>query len=137
MGMNLKTPGGFAGNLVRDPELKTLDSGSVVCNFTVAVNESYKSKGEKVEKVDFFNCVAWGKTGEFVEKFFKKGSNIFIQYVPYTEDWTDKEGNKRNTTKFRVSNATFTGAGGKQKDEEAPSTPDVAPTTSNDEEIPF
>lgn len=98
------------GRLVRDPETTFIQSGnSSVTRFTIAVERDYKAAGEERPKTDFITCTAWNKTGEFIAKYFKKGSMIAITGSIETGSYTNKEGVKVYTTEVRVSKATFTG----------------------------
>lgn len=93
------------GRLTRDPETRFFanDQGKSVTRFTIAVNRDYG------EKVDFINCVAWNKTGEFVEKYFKKGSLILVIGSLELDSYTNNENQKVYTTEVRVSKVSFTG----------------------------
>lgn len=93
------------GRLTRDPELRNTTSGIEVANFSIAIDR-YAKKGEE-KKTDFFDCIAWRGTGVFVEKYFRKGDGILFEGTPTTEEWTDKEGNKRRAVKFVVDNVYF------------------------------
>ena len=67
------------GNLTRDPELRATPSGLKLANFTVAINRNYTSQsGEKQTETSFIDCVAWGKTGETIAKYFQKGRQILV-----------------------------------------------------------
>lgn len=84
------------GNITRDPELKALPSGVKICTFSVATNETYKDKaGNKQERVEFHNIVCFGKTGENVATYMKKGSQIYIDGKLQTRTWDDKESGKK------------------------------------------
>lgn len=97
------------GRLGQDPETKHLNDTSVT-NFSVATSETWKGKdGEKQEKTEWSRCVAWGKTGEFIQKYFSKGNMIFLEGKMETRNWEDKDGNKRYTTEVKVFKAEFTG----------------------------
>ncbi len=107
-----------AGNLTRDPELKHLPSGSAVCGFSIAVNERYKSAdGERKEVTHFFDCEAWGKTGEAVAQYMSKGKPIFVQGNLKQESW-DQDGQRRSRVKIRVESFQF--VGGKSDGESKP-----------------
>lgn len=93
------------GRLTGDPEQKTTQSGANLCTFSIAVNEKY---GEQ-EHVDFFRCVAWNKTAEFVGKFFHKGRLILLSGTPRMERFADKDGNNREAFKVIVNRVYFTG----------------------------
>lgn len=93
------------GRLTRDPETRVIsgDQPSSVTRFTIAVNRDYG------EKVDFINCVAWNKTGEFAEKHFHKGNMILVIGSLELDSYTNKDGQKVYTTEVRVSKVSFTG----------------------------
>ncbi len=98
------------GRLTRDPELRRTGSGTAVASFTVAVERDYQSRDGGERKTDFIDCVAWTQTGEFISKYFTKGSMICVEGRLELRDWTDKEGNKRRSAEVRVSNAHFCGS---------------------------
>lgn len=104
------------GRLVRDPELRRTGTGTAVTNFTVAVDRDYSTKDGGEKKTDFINCVAWRQTGEFVSKYFTKGSMIVVSGRLELRDWTDNAGNKRTAAEIKVENAYF---GSTKKDSEA------------------
>ena len=69
----------IAGNLTRDPELRNTPSGASVCSFSVAVNRVYRDQnGESKEDVSYIDCSAWGKPGETIAQYAKKGSSILV-----------------------------------------------------------
>lgn len=94
------------GRLVRDPELRRTGSGVAVASFTVAVDRDYKAEGQDRE-TDFIDCVAWRGTGEFVNKYFRRGSMIVVDGRLQIRSWTDKEGNKRRTAEILADNIYF------------------------------
>lgn len=98
------------GRLTREPETKYLQgSDSSVTRFNIAVERDYKAAGEENAKSDFINCTAWNKTGEFISKYFKKGSMIAVTGSIETGSYTDKDGKKVYTTEVKASKAYFTG----------------------------
>lgn len=111
------------GRLVRDPELRRTGTGTAVTNFTVAVDRDYSGKDGGEKKTDFINCVAWRQTGEFVSKYFTKGSMIVVSGRLELRDWTDKDGNKRTSAEINVENAYF---GSTKKESEAEAATPVA-----------
>lgn len=134
------------GRLTRDPELRYTQSNVPVCSFTVAVDRDYAANGEK--QTDFIDCVAWRQTGEFVSKYFAKGSMIAVIGRLESRKWTDKDGNKRTSWEINADHCYF---GGSKNDGErsqaAPSTPvsnapaqgkfqDIDPD-EDDGELPF
>ena len=103
------------GNLGKDPEIRTTQSGKIVANFSVATSEKYKdSAGEKIEKTEWHNVVLWGKLAELAEKYIKKGSKVLIEGKLQTRSW-ETDGGKRYTTEIIGSNMVFVGGGGQQE----------------------
>lgn len=96
------------GRMVADAELKTTPSGVPACNFRIAVDRNYQKKGEE-RKSDFFNCVAWRNTAEFISKWFPKGRLILVEGEMQTRQYTDKNGNPSTWYEIQVDNAFFTG----------------------------
>ena len=96
------------GRLVRDPELKTTQSGNSVCTFSIAVDRSYTAKGEE-RKADFFTITAWRQTAEFICKYFQKGSLIAIEGSLQTRQYQDKNGNNRTATEVLAAEVGFCG----------------------------
>jgi single-strand DNA-binding protein len=87
------------GNLGMNPEVKRLDGGSSLAKFTLATNESYTNKkGERVDKTEWHNIVAWGKTAELVEQLLAKGKEVMIEGKLTSRSYEDKDGNKRYIT---------------------------------------
>jgi single-strand DNA-binding protein len=119
------------GNLTRDPELKYTPSGMAICEFTVAVNNSWTRKtGEKVEEVFFFDCQAWAKTGEIIAEHFKKGKPIFVDGQLRQERWEDASGSKKSRVRINVERFQF--IGGKRDDESYGGPPAAAQATNDD-----
>jgi len=99
------------GNLTRDPELKSLPSGSQVCSFGIATNRTYKDKdGGKQESTEFHNIVAFGRSAELIAQYMKKGRPLFVEGRIQTRSW-DKDGVKQYRTEIVVDNFQF-GDGG-------------------------
>lgn len=91
------------GRLTKDPELRRTQKGTPVASFSLAVDRDFKNQsGEK--ETDFFNCVAWGKTGEFVNSYLEKGKLTTVVGTLQNRSWTDDNGNKRISTEVRVDN---------------------------------
>ena len=94
------------GNLTRDPELKTLPSGSSVAAFGLAVNRSYrKPDGEEVEETTFVDIDAFGRAAENIEKYCKKGDPLMVEGRLRFRSWETDSGDKRN--KLSVMLETF------------------------------
>ena len=94
------------GRFVRDLELKYTPSGTAVSSFSVAVDRDFKSEGGE-KQTDFIDCVAWRQTGEFVSKYFQKGSMAVVSGRLQIREWQDKEGNKRRTAEIVADNVYF------------------------------
>lgn len=129
------------GRLTRDPDVRYADSGSTIARFSLAVDRRFKQ--ESGETADFINCIAFGKTAEFIEKFIFKGTKIALNGRIQTGSYTNKDGVKVYTTDVVVENVEFAESKNNNSNEvrnaEAPaqngdfmSVPD-----SIDEELPF
>lgn len=94
------------GRLTRDAELRRTGNGTAVASFTVAVDRDYTADGQERE-ADFIDCVAWRSTGEFVSRYFAKGSMIIVSGRLQTRNWTDKDGNKRRALEVVADNVYF------------------------------
>ena len=94
------------GNLTRDPELLTTSNDNSVCKFTIAANRKFKNADGEYD-VDFINCVAWRKTGEFINKYFNKGKKIAVEGMIQTRKYEDKQGNNRTAVDVVVDQAEF------------------------------
>ena len=95
------------GRLTRDPELRRTGTGTAVASFTVAVDRDFGGRDGGERETDFIDCVAWRQTGEFVSKYFTKGSMIVVSGRLQIRNWTDKEGNKRRTAEVVADNVYF------------------------------
>jgi len=101
------------GRLTRDPEMRTTQSGKSVTDFSVAVDRRIQK-----DKTDFFDVTAWEKTGEFVNKYFRKGKEILVQGEMQRREYTDKSGNKRYAWNLIAQNVEFCGS--KSDDQTSP-----------------
>lgn len=121
----------ISGNLGKDPELKNLDSGKTVCNFTVADNV-------KKDKTIWWSCVAWGKTAEAIAEYFQKGQKIICVGFVDEREWENKDGEARKTMELNVQKFDFggksSGAGGSVPSASAPSAPKA---DQEDDNLPF
>ncbi len=102
------------GRLTRDPELRRTGSGIAVTSFSVAVDRDFPNKESGERETDFIDCVAWRNTGEFVSKYFQKGSMAVVSGRLQMRSWTDKDGNKRRTAEIVADNVYF---GSSKRDE--------------------
>lgn len=95
------------GRLTRDPVLRRTGSGLAVANFTVAVDRDWPNKDTGEKETDFLNCVAWRHTGEFVSKYFTKGSMIVVAGRLQIRKWTDDNGINRTTAEIIADDVYF------------------------------
>ena len=108
------------GRLAADPEVRKSKDDKDICNFRVAVDRRFKRDGEP--EADFLTCVAFGKTAEFVSKYFTKGKMIALDGRIQTRNWTDDKGQKHYATEIMVDNVEF--CGGKRDDGDTSAGPD-------------
>lgn len=96
------------GNLGKDPETRYLPSGVAVCNFSIAVSESWKDKqtGEQKERTEWINIETWGGIAEACQKYLSKGSQCYVEGKMQTDKW-EKDGVTRYSTKVRADNVQF------------------------------
>ena len=95
------------GRLTRDPELRRTGTGTAVASFTVAVDRDFSGRDGGERETDFIDCVAWRQTGEFVSKYFTKGSMIVVSGRLQIRNWNDKDGNKRRSAEVVADNVYF------------------------------
>lgn len=99
------------GNVGKDPEVRYLDGNAKVASFTLATTERYKDRnsGETKENTEWHNIVAWRVLADTVEKYVKKGSQLYIEGRIRTRQWTDQSGNKRYSTEIMADNLQLLG----------------------------
>ena len=91
----------LVGNLGADPEVRYSASGTAVANFRIATTESYKNKeGQKEDKTEWHRIVTFGKLAEICGEYLAKGKQVYVEGRIQTNQWEDKEGNKRYTTEI-------------------------------------
>lgn len=118
------------GNLTKDPESRQTPNGANVCSFSVATNYAWKdANGEKKEKVEFHNIVAWGKLAEICQQFFKKGKKVFVEGRIQTRDWEGDDGVKRYKTEIVAENAIIMSP--REDGEQRPYTPQTSRNESS------
>ena len=108
------------GRVARDPEVRTTQGGQMVARLSIAVDK-YSKDGDK--KADFVPCIAWGKTAEFLGKYFAKGKEILAEGHITTGSYVDDEGKKRYTTDVVLDRVEFCGSKGEAKHDEQDSIP--------------
>ena len=99
------------GNLGKDPEVRHLESGVGVANFSIATSETYKDRnsGERVSQTEWHNVVLWRGLADIAEKYLKKGDKIYVEGKLRTRSWQDQQGNNRYTTEVIADNMTMLG----------------------------
>ena len=95
------------GGLPRDPESRRTGTGIAVASFSVAGDRDFGKNENGEKETDFIDCVAWRTTGEFVSKYFTKGSMIVVSGRLQIRGWTDKDGNKRRSAEVVADNVYF------------------------------
>lgn len=131
----------FLGRLTNDIELTTT-TNSVVTNFTLARNRQ-KTDKDAEQEADFIRFVAWGKTAEFLSKYFSKGDRVGVEGRLQARNYTDKDGNNRTITEVVVENVEFI-----EKKSSSDNVKEVTPvdnsnpvvdnnSSSGDEDFPF
>ncbi len=132
----------MVGRLVRDAELSFINTGTAVCKFSIANNQSKKKDDKWVDEAHFFDVVLWGKTGEALAQYLKKGKQVAIEGRLTQDRWTDTDGKARSRVQIVATSVQLLG-GGKQGDQKEqrepgqdnePSKPEPQPGT---DEIPF
>ena len=127
------------GRLTRDPEVRYTDGGLYIARFSLAVERRFKQ--ENGADADFINIVSFGKTAEFIEKYFHKGMKVALNGRIQTGSYTDKDGKKVYTTDVIAENVEFCESKGTSANNDAP-----APASDGDfmsvpdgidEELPF
>jgi len=96
------------GRLTKDVEFKTLQSGTEISNFSIAVDRKFKREGQPT--ADFFNCIAFSKTASFIDNYFSKGKEILIEGNIQNRSWEDAEGKKHYATDIMVDSVYFCGS---------------------------
>lgn len=97
----------LVGNLTRDPEIKHLPSGTVVTNYTLAVNNPFKRDEEGKTTADFINIVTFGKQAENIGKYMKKGCKMAVEGRLQTRTWEDQNGNRRYAVEVITNQVDF------------------------------
>jgi single-strand DNA-binding protein len=110
------------GRLGRDPEIRYTNSGSAVANFSMATTDTWKDKqGQKQERTEWHNIVAWGRLADFSQNYLKKGKLIYVEGRLQTRDWTDKENVKHYKTETVANTINFMEKLGDSQGQGAPS----------------
>ena len=135
----------LVGRLGKDPEIRSTPGGQSVAKFTIATDERYTDRsGEKQERTEWHNIVAWGKLGEICGQYLKKGKLVYIEGSIRTDSWDDKEtGQKRYRTEIVARDMKMLdrrgdeGQGGGSYGGARKGTSPAADVMEDDEEVPF
>ena len=96
------------GRLGRDPETRYTNCGQAVANFSIATTDNWKDKsGQKQERTEWHNIVAWGKLADFAQNYLKKGKLIYVEGRLQTRDWTDNQNVKHYRTEVVANTINF------------------------------
>jgi single-strand DNA-binding protein len=146
-----------SGNLTKDPELRSLPTGTSICNMRLAVNAREKSNGEWQDRANYFNVTVWGAHGENCAKYLQRGSGVMVQGRLRWREWEGNDGSKRQDVEIVADQVVFMprgdggqGGGGGQGQQSmggggggsygVPSSAPAAPTSApiqDDDDIPF
>jgi single-strand DNA-binding protein len=104
----------LVGRLGRDPELKYTGSGTPFCRFSMATDDSWNDKGtgERQERTEWHNIVAWDRLAEICNQYLTKGKLVYIEGSLQTREWDDQEGNKKKITEIRARDMVMLSSGG-------------------------
>ncbi len=98
------------GNVGKDPEVRHLEGGASVANFTVATSEYYKDRnGQRQERTEWHNIVCWRQLADFADKFVKKGSQVFIEGKIRSREYTDQNNQRRFVFEIFADSLQLTG----------------------------
>ncbi len=136
----------LVGNLGRDAELRYTPGGAAVSKFSLATTEVWTDKqGQRQERTEWHNIDLWGKQAESLNEYLRKGKQVYIEGRLQTDEYTDKEGAKRKSTKVRCDRVVLLGGGGGGRgasmdrgEPAAASAPHAEPSEPlTDDDIPF
>jgi len=138
----------LVGNVGQDPIIRTTANGGSVANLSLATTDKYNDKqGNKVDKTEWHNLVAFGKSAEIIGQYVKKGSSLYIEGKLQTSSWEDKNGGgKKYKTEILIATFQFLGdknsnnQGSSSRQSTAPSSTaptQNAPAQGLDEDLPF
>lgn len=134
----------LTGRFTRDPEVRYTNDGTSIARFSIAVNRRFVKEGSD-QKADFLNCVAFGKSAEFIEKYFRKGMKADLSGRIQTGSYTNKDGVKIYTTDIVVEEIEFSESKGSSQAQTSLPTPNPEADPDGfmnipdgiDEEMPF
>lgn len=134
----------LTGRFTRDPEVRYTNDGTSIARFSIAVNRRFAKEGSD-QKADFLNCIAFGKSAEFIEKYFFKGMKVDLSGRIQTGSYTNRDGQKVYTTDIVVEEIEFGESKGSNQSQQKPETPHPETDPDGfmsipdgiDEELPF
>ncbi len=122
----------LVGRVGREPEVRTTGAGTSVATFSMATDEKYKKDGQKQEKTEWHNIVAWRQLADICGKYLKKGDLVYIEGKIQTRSYDDRDGNKKYVTEIVADQMKMLGGGqkpGSQQSDQA--------LSDDDGDIPF
>lgn len=131
----------LVGNLGRDAEVRYTAGGTAVANFSLATTDRWTDpSGEKRDRTEWHRIVLWGKQAESVSQYLRKGRQVYVEGSLQTREWTDREGNKRQTTEVRAQRVQLLGRAEERPVAPAGAAEEVAEPEAGfggDDEVPF
>jgi single-strand DNA-binding protein len=134
------------GNLGRDPEMRYTQNGDPIANFSLATNEVWNDRsGQRQERTEWHRVEVFGKQAQIAQDYLRKGRQVYVEGSIRYDEWTDKDGNRRNTTRIRVSgpNSRIVLLGGRSdgsvraSDEARNNAPLSEEAPVSDDDVPF
>jgi single-strand DNA-binding protein len=126
------------GNLGKDPEVRYLENGSVVCNFTMVTSEKWKDKaGQEKQLAEWHDIEMWEGLAKTAEKYLKKGHKVYIEGKIKTELWQDSEGKNRKNKRIKATAMTMLPQGVKTSTTPQEVKQGGAPNPTESDDLPF
>jgi single-strand DNA-binding protein len=125
------------GNLGRDAELRYTPAGTAIATMSLATTEKWNDKGGQAqERTEWHHIDLWGRQAETLTEYLKKGKQVYVEGKLQTDEWTDKEGKKRQTTKIRADRIVLLG-GTSEGSRQRPTHLRDEDVMADDDKIPF
>jgi len=123
------------GNMTKDPESRTTSTGQTVANFGVATSSVWTdAAGQRQERTEFHNIVAWGKLAEICGQYLAKGRRVYVEGRLQTRDWETQDGQKRRSTEIIADNVIMLDRAGQGGGTDTPEA-SAEPSMSKEEEV--